>query len=186
MSLKEPKRNVAHPDGVQELLSRMFARDTGFSGPEILSFFSRYSFGIDSYPWSGGAPSRWQILEDCLAAFPLQQQKRIIEDLLEYDGPMKYGRPVAADVERIRQWLGETRPSTRSADRRAIPSASRWLRHRSKWPGGNTKCSRGCAWPWPSRGRSKPTTRSTRCACRWYAGPVHDRDSSGTERVRRG
>jgi hypothetical protein len=85
----------------------MYARETGFSGPEILAFFSEYSLDVEPYPWEGGAPSRWMIFEDCLARFPVEQQKRIISHLLDYDGPMKYGPPPAADVERIREWLDE-------------------------------------------------------------------------------
>jgi hypothetical protein len=85
----------------------MFARETGFSGPQILDFFSQYSADTESYPWGGGAPSRWQIFEDCLARFDSEQQKRIISDLLDYDGPMKYGPATSEDVEKIREWLGE-------------------------------------------------------------------------------
>jgi hypothetical protein len=91
---------------VQQRLNNMYARDTGFSGPQILDFFSQYSMDIESYPWSGGAPSRWQIFEDCLAQFTLEQQKKIIADLLEYDGPMSHGQPSNEDIEKIRQWIG--------------------------------------------------------------------------------
>jgi hypothetical protein len=84
----------------------MYARGRGFSGPQILDFFSRYSNEIEAYPWGGGAPSRYQIFEDCLARFPPEQQREIIRDLLTYDGPMSHGAPDPADVEAISQWLG--------------------------------------------------------------------------------
>lgn len=85
----------------------MYGRGTGFSGPEILDFFSRYDIEIEAYPWSGGAPSRWQIFEDCLARFKIETQKVIIADLLDFEGPMKYGSPGPGSLERIRSWLGQ-------------------------------------------------------------------------------
>lgn len=106
MSLRDPQRNRALPHAIQGLLNEMFARDTGFSGPEIIDFFSRYDLNVESYPWGGGAPSRWQIFEDCLTRFDAEAQRRIIGDLLEYDGPMKYGPPLAAMTEKVRTWLG--------------------------------------------------------------------------------
>jgi hypothetical protein len=87
----------------------MYAGATGFSGPAILDFFSRYDVNIESYPWQGGAPSRHVMLEDCLARFDLEQQRRIIADLLDYDGPMKHGRPSTDYVEVVREWLSEGR-----------------------------------------------------------------------------
>lgn len=82
----------------------MFARTTGFSGPQVLDFFSRYDINIESYP-SSGAPSRKQMFEDCLARFDGETQLRIIVDLLNYDGPMKHGAPAAEDVQFVRDWL---------------------------------------------------------------------------------
>lgn len=82
----------------------MFARDSGFSGPQILDFFSRYDINIESYP-ANGAPSRKQMLEDCLARFDREAQLRILVDLLSYDGPMKYGQPSPEDVGAVRSWL---------------------------------------------------------------------------------
>ena len=73
----------------------------------MIDFLSQYSLDIEPYPFQGGAPSRWQIFEDCLASFDVDQQKRIISDLLVYDGPMKHGQPDAADAEKLRSWLGD-------------------------------------------------------------------------------
>lgn len=92
---------------IQRRLNAMYAQARGFSGPQILDFFSRYSNDIETYPWGGGAPSRWLMFEDCLARFPLEQQRRIIRDLLAYDGPMSHGAPEREDVEAIEQWLGD-------------------------------------------------------------------------------
>jgi hypothetical protein len=82
-------RNTVLPLRIQERLNQMFARDTGFSGPQILDFFSRYDINIESYPVSG-APSRKQMFEDCLARFDRETQLRIVSDLLDYDGPFKH------------------------------------------------------------------------------------------------
>ena len=81
MSVSSPKRNKALPLSIQQALDSMFARGSGFSGPQILDFFSQNSNSIESYSWSGRAPSRWLIFEDCLAQFDLVQ-KNIIRDLL--------------------------------------------------------------------------------------------------------
>jgi hypothetical protein len=106
MSLHNPQRNKALPHAIQQTLNDMYARDSGFSGPEILDFFSRYDLNVESYPWSGGAPSRRQIFEDCLSRFDVNTQRRIIGELLDYEGPMKYGAPAIEAAEKIRNWLG--------------------------------------------------------------------------------
>lgn len=105
MTLSKPVRNQKLPLAIQKRLNQMYARDTGFSGPEILEFFSQYSVEIESYPWQGGAPSRFQIFEDCLARLDVDRQKDIVRDLLAYDGPLKYGQPDQGDKEFIRNWL---------------------------------------------------------------------------------
>jgi len=131
MSLRNPKRNQGLPNAVQELLNEMFARDTGFSGPEILDFFSRYSMDIEAYPWGGGAPSRWQMFEDCLARFDPEQQRRIVADLIDYVGPMSHGRPHEEHLEKIREWLGHAGtplvPAPQASDR------LNWTRVSEEW-----------------------------------------------------
>jgi hypothetical protein len=105
MSLANPVRNRKLPLAIQKRLNEMYARDTGFSGPEILEFFSQYSLDIEPYPWQGGAPSRHQMLEDCLARFDVNQQKQLVRDLLAYDGRLKYGQPKQEDKDFIKAWL---------------------------------------------------------------------------------
>lgn len=107
MSSTYSQQDTQLPPGIQQILTKMFARDTGFSGPEIFDFFSQYSLEIGSYPWGGTSRSRAQMFEECLIRFDPGQQKRIISDLLDYEGPMKHGRPDATDVEKIRSWLGD-------------------------------------------------------------------------------
>lgn len=105
MSLANPVRNQKLPLAIQKRLNEMYARDTGFSGPEILEFFSQYSLDIEPYPWQGGAPSRNQILEDCLARFDIHQQKQLVRALLAYDGRLKYGQPKQEDKDFLKTWL---------------------------------------------------------------------------------
>lgn len=107
MSLANPVRNQKLPLTIQKRLNEMYARDTGFSGPEILEFFSQYSLDIEPYPWQGGAPSRHQILEDCLARFDVDQQKQLVKALFAYDGRLKYGQPKQEDKDFIKAWLDE-------------------------------------------------------------------------------
>lgn len=122
MTLKQPKRNVVLPLAVQKRLNDMYGSDTGLSGPELLQFFSQYSLDIESYPWEGGAPSRWQILEDCLSRFGVEDQRAIVADLLDYDGPIKHGRPKPEDVARVRSYLDGTALPSRSLHKRAAAS----------------------------------------------------------------
>src|SRR5262245_17579059 len=105
MSLANPVRNQKLPLAIQKRLKEMYARDTGFSGPEILEFFSQYSLDIEPYPLQGGAPSRHQILEDCLARFDADQQKQLVRALLAYDSGLKYGQPKQEDKDFIKSWL---------------------------------------------------------------------------------
>lgn len=105
MSLANPVRNQKLPLAIQKRLNEMYARDTGFSGPEILEFFSQYLLDIEPYPWQGGAPSRHQILEDCLARFDVDQQKQLVRALLAYDGRLKYEQPEQEDKDFINAWL---------------------------------------------------------------------------------
>lgn len=105
MSSTHSQQDRRLPPGIQQVLTKMFARDTGFSGPEIFDFFSQYSLEIGSYPWGGTSRSRAQMFEECLTRFDSLHQKRIISDLLDYDGPMNHGRPRAEDIEKIHDWL---------------------------------------------------------------------------------
>ena len=106
MALESPQQNKQIPYAIQKLLNKMFAGETGFSGPEILDYFLQYSDDIERYPGNGGVPSRGAIFEDCLARFNLEHQREIVTNLLDYHGAMKYGRPSETDVDRVREWVG--------------------------------------------------------------------------------
>jgi hypothetical protein len=121
MSLNRPQRNQILPLAIQKRLNEMYARDKGFSGPEMLEFFAQYSLDIESYPWQGGAPSRYQIFEDCLSGFDLQSQRAIIQELIEYLGPMRHGQPSEEDKQFIRNWLNSTGTPSRSVASQKLP-----------------------------------------------------------------
>jgi len=124
MTLKSQKQNKLLPNRIQKLLNRMFAGDTGFSGPQILDFFSQFSYEIEPYPREGGAPTRRIMFEDCLANFDLQKQKMIIVKLLEDDLPMSHEgqTPVTSDpfTTTTLNWSSVKRDWTKAAER--IPS----------------------------------------------------------------
>ena len=83
----------------------MFAgANVGMSGPEILEYFSRFDGSIEQYPWSGGAPSRKQILQDCLSRFTKQQQIDILLDMLRPENFQKYSPPSAEDQRFLLEW----------------------------------------------------------------------------------
>lgn len=120
MSLRSPNRNTVLPLRIQQRLNEMYARSTGFSGPEILDFFARYDIEIESYPTSG-APSRKAMFEDCLARFDLQLQTKIVVDLLGYDGSFKYGSPSDGDIDFIKRWISDRQEvSGTDSNRRSI------------------------------------------------------------------
>ena len=75
------------------------------SGPEMLDYFSRFDPEVEQYPWSGGAPSRKQILQDCLARFTKEQQLDILVDLLRPENFQKYPPPSAEDQQFLLEWI---------------------------------------------------------------------------------
>lgn len=77
----------------------------GMSGPEMLEYFSRFDADVEQYPWSGGAPSRKQILQDCLARFTKQQQLDILVDMLRSENFQKYNAPSAEDQQFLSEWV---------------------------------------------------------------------------------
>jgi len=108
MSFRDPRRNFKLPHEIEELLGRTYAGNSGLSGPELVDFFRSYIPDLEPYPREGAPPGRYEILVDCLARLDLEEQKRAIRELLEYDGPMKHGQPRGADKARIREWLRES------------------------------------------------------------------------------
>lgn len=105
MSLANPKNNHALPLAIQKRLDTTLAGETGLSGPEILQYFARHDENIEQYPWSGGAPSRKQILQDCLARFPKARQLELLRDMLTTDIYQKYSPPSAEDKAYLLEWI---------------------------------------------------------------------------------
>lgn len=105
MTLAKPQQNLALPLEVQRRIDEMFAGSTGLSGPEMLQYFARHDDSIEQYPWSGGAPSRRQILQDCLARFPKEQQFVLLKDMLQADIFGKYPPPTQDNKQYLLQWI---------------------------------------------------------------------------------
>jgi hypothetical protein len=49
MSFASPVQNLALPYAIQKRLNEMFAGGTGFSGPEMVEYFSRFDVNIEQY-----------------------------------------------------------------------------------------------------------------------------------------
>jgi hypothetical protein len=106
LSLANPKQNLALPIAVQRRVDAMFAgTSVGLSGPEMLEYFSRFDADVEQYPWSGGAPSRKQILQDCLARFTKEQQLDILVDMLRPENFQKYSPPPGEDQRFLLEWV---------------------------------------------------------------------------------
>ena len=105
MTLAKPQQNLALPLAIQRRVDTMFAGETGLSGPEMLQYFSRLDPNVEQYSWSGGMPSRKQILQDCLARFSREQQMDILKDMLSAEIYGRYQRPKAEDIEFVLAWV---------------------------------------------------------------------------------
>ena len=90
----------------------MFARETGFSGPDLHRLFAEYTEDLGEYAgWGGGSESRWQIFQRGLKLLSRGQQVRFLLELCEYDGYIKHGRPSDEDIAKLRALLlGQSAP----------------------------------------------------------------------------
>lgn len=103
------------PHGILSTASKLWARDTGFSGPEIIGYFAGYGDHFPRYGEGFTTGSRWEIFEDCVRSLAPADQFRALLDLCDYDGPMKYPPPATEDVERLRgRLLGQQSPVSAS------------------------------------------------------------------------
>lgn len=72
------------PHRVMKLALDLFARETGFSGPEIHDLFAEYTDALGPYQgWGGGSMSRWQIFDAGLNSMALQQQRAFLLELCD-------------------------------------------------------------------------------------------------------
>lgn len=105
------------PYKIVKLATEMFARDTGFSGPEIHEVFADYTDALGPYQgWGGGAASRWQSFETGLYSLGLDDQRRFLLDLCTFDGYSKYAMPSDEDIAKLRALLlSNTAPGASAA-----------------------------------------------------------------------
>lgn len=89
------------PLEIQWLASSIFAKKTGFSGPEIFDWFSQFSDEIGEYPWQG-APARPVMFKQCLEHFSVERQCDLLLKLTEYQGPSKYRWPTQQELEKFK------------------------------------------------------------------------------------
>jgi hypothetical protein len=108
------------PQRIVKLATNMFARDTGFSGPEIHDLFADYTDELGPYAgWGGGGASRWQLFEQGLLSMTLDDQRRFLLDMCTYDGYPKYSMPSDEDIAKLRgMLLSGTAPGAMSASDR--------------------------------------------------------------------
>lgn len=90
----------------------MFARETGFSGPQLHQLFAPHTDELGPYTMAGGGPSRWQLFQSGLNSLTIDDQRRFLLDLCSYQGPAKYSAPPEEDLARLRsQLLGDSSPA---------------------------------------------------------------------------
>jgi len=117
-----PKAKAGLPYRIVKRATDMFARDTGFSGPEIHRLFTDHTDVLGPYTMGGGGASRWELFETGLNIPSVDDQRRFLLDLCTYDGPSKYPRPSDEDIAVARlatRWrcagrhgrVGQTRPA---------------------------------------------------------------------------
>lgn len=76
-----PKPAAKLPYRIIRLATDMFARETGFSGPEIHRLFADYTDVLGPYARGGGSPSRWQLFETGLDDLAVDDQRRFLLNL---------------------------------------------------------------------------------------------------------
>ena len=121
MTFAKPQQNLALPYAVQKRVDSMFAGSTGLSGPEMLLYFSRLDPSIEQYSWSGGMPSRKQILQDCLARFPKVRQMEIMSDMLRSENYKKYSPPAQEDQDFLLNWITTQKVGIAAAPQAGLP-----------------------------------------------------------------
>jgi hypothetical protein len=128
-----PKPKTGLPYGIVKLATDMFARDTGFSGPEIHRLFADYTDVLGPYTMAGGGPSRWQLFETGLNGLSVDDQRRFLLDLCTYDGPSKYVMPPDEDIAKLRGLLlGGAVPGAMAASDR-LDQLDDWEAVRRSW-----------------------------------------------------
>jgi hypothetical protein len=102
-----PNSKAGLPYRIIKLATDMFARETGFSGPEIHRLFADYTDVLGAYVRGSGNPSRWQLFESGLGSLSADDQRRFLLELCTYDGQGNYKRPSDEDIAKLRSLLLE-------------------------------------------------------------------------------
>jgi hypothetical protein len=112
----------------------LFARETGFSGPEIHELFADYTDALGPYRgWGGGAASRWQIFQDGLNALSHADQRVFLLSLCEYDGSCRYGLLPAESREALRTMLLEDTTPGATAAGAGLAKLTDWAAVTKAW-----------------------------------------------------
>lgn len=91
------------PSQIIKLASTLFAKQTGFSGPEITNFFGKYDDNVVDY-WhkeKDEMESRWKMFEKCLSLLPYPKQIDVLLDLCDLPESefTKYPKPSVTQIE---------------------------------------------------------------------------------------
>jgi hypothetical protein len=100
-----PTAKSGLPYRITKLATDMFARDTGFSGPEIHDLFAEHTDVLGAYSMGGGGASRWELFQTGLGSMSVDDQRRFLLNLCTYDGRSKYPMPSDEDIAKLRALL---------------------------------------------------------------------------------
>lgn len=100
-----PTPTTGLPYRITKLATDMFARETGFSGPEIHDLFAEHTDVLGAYSMGGGGASRWELFQTGLGSMSVDDQRRFLLNLCTYDGRSKYPMPSDEDIAKLRALL---------------------------------------------------------------------------------
>lgn len=126
------------PFRIDSLATSLFAKETGFSGPQLHDFFARYTDVLGPYQWNG-SPSRWQIFQTGLHSLPLPQQRAVLLELCSYDGEFKNGRPPEGELTRLRAMLLSAGTPGAQAAQESLQKLEDWEAVNRSWQAALTK-----------------------------------------------
>lgn len=129
---------VSLPFRTESLATSLFARETGFSGPQLHDYFARYTDTLGPYQW-GGSPSRWQIFQTGLRSLSLSQQRAVLLELCAYDGEFRNGRPSEEELDRLRSMLLSAGTPGAQAAQESLQKLEDWETVNRSWQAALTK-----------------------------------------------